>query len=58
MIINIIKYGMKLLTRCNVSDEIIDEFPNFNRCIVEVWKFINNLTPHFTGYVISYSCWD
>ena len=39
-------------------DEIIDPFPNFNGTTVEVWEWIRNFIPHFTGYVISYQCWD
>ena len=41
-----------------VWDEIIYPFPNFSGCIVEVWKWISNLTPHFIMDVITYPCWD
>ena len=27
-------------------------------CSVEVWEWINNFIPHFTGRVITYPCWD
>ena len=33
-------------------DEIIYQFPNFNGGTVEVWEWINNFIPHFTGHVI------
>ena len=33
-------------------------FPNFNGCPVEVCEWISNFTPRFTGYVITYPCWD
>ena len=29
-----------------VWDEITYPFPNFNGCIVEVWEWISNVTPH------------
>ena len=38
-------------------DEITYPFPNINCFIVEVWKWISNFTPHFTGYVITYPYW-
>ena len=38
--------------------EIIHPFPNFNGCTVEVWEWINNFSPYFTGHVITYPCWD
>ena len=31
---------------------------NFNGCIVEVWKWISNFTPHFIMDVVNYPCWD
>ena len=40
-----------------VWDEITYSFPNFNSCTVEVWEWISNFTPHFTGHVITY-LWD
>ena len=30
-----------------VWDEIIYPYPNFNCATVEVWEWINNVTPHF-----------
>ena len=41
-----------------VWDEITYAFPNFNGATVEVWECISNFIPHFTGHVITYSCWD
>ena len=38
--------------------EIAYPFPNFNGCTVEVWEWISNFIPHFTMYVITYTCWD
>ena len=34
-------------------DEITYPFPNFNSCTIEVWEWISNFIPHFTGYVIT-----
>ena len=39
-------------------DEIIYPFLNFNGCNVEVYEWISNFIPHFTGHVITYLCWD
>ena len=39
-------------------DEIIHPFPNFSGAAVEVWEWIHKFIPHFTGYVITYPCWD
>ena len=39
---------------CKVWDEIAYPFPNFNGATVEVWEWISNFTPLFTGHVISY----
>ena len=41
-----------------VWDEIIYPFLNFNGATVDVWEWISNFIPHFTGYVITYPCWD
>ena len=38
---------------CKVWDEITYPFPNFNGCTVEVWEWINNFIPLFTGHVIT-----
>ena len=38
-------------------DEITYPFPNLNGCIVEVWEWINNFNPHFTGHLSIYRCW-
>ena len=38
--------------------EIAYLFPNFNGVTVEVWEWIHNFIPHFTGHVITYPCWD
>ena len=32
--------------------------PNFNGEAVDVWELINHFVPHYTGFVISYRCWD
>ena len=32
--------------------------PNFNSSTVEVWEWLSNFIPHFTGYVVTYPCWD
>ena len=45
-------------TRCKMLGEIIHPFINFNGATVEVWEWITNFILHFTGYVITYSCWD
>ena len=37
-----------------VWDEITYPFQNFNGCTVEVWEWINNSIPYFTGHVIAY----
>ena len=34
-------------------DEIINPFPNFNGCTIEVWEWINNFIPHFKIDVIT-----
>ena len=46
-----------------VWDDISNPFPtisiqNFTGCTVEVWKWISNSIPHFTGLVITYRCLD
>ena len=41
-----------------VWDKITCSFPNVTGCIVEVWEWIINFIPHFTGHVITYPCWD
>ena len=38
------------------TDEITFPFPNFNGCTFEVWEWIQNFDPHFTGHVITYPC--
>ena len=38
----------------NVWDEITYPFPNFNGATVEVWEWISNFTPHFTGHMAIY----
>ena len=40
-----------------MRDEITFPFPNFNGCTVEVWEWISNYIPHFTGHVITYPCY-
>ena len=41
----------------NLCDEVIYPFPNFNGVIVEVWEWISNFIPDFTGHVITYPWW-
>ena len=42
-----------------MRDEITDPLPNFNNFVVEVWEWISNFIPHFTGHdVITYPCWE
>ena len=36
-------------------DEIIYPFLNFNSAAVEVWEWISNFIPNFTGHVTTYS---
>ena len=38
-----------------VWDNITYPFPNFNGVTVEVWEWIINFIPHFTGHVIPYT---
>ena len=38
------------ISNYRVWDEIISPFPNFNGAAVEVWKWISNSIPHFTGH--------
>ena len=40
-----------------VWDEITYPFSNFNTSTVEVWEWIRNFNPHFTGHVITYPFW-
>ena len=42
MITSVIQYGMKLLIHSQA----------------EVWEWIRNFVPHFTGHVTTYPCWD
>ena len=35
-------------------DEITYPFPKFNGTTVEVWKWVSNFIPHFTGQAITY----
>ena len=45
-------------THYNVRDKITYLFANLNGCTVEFLEWISNFIPHFTGYVITYPCWD
>ena len=38
--------------------EITYQFTDFNSAAVEVWKWISNFIPRFTGHVITDPCWD
>ena len=33
-------------------------FPNFNRCVIEVWELIHDFKPRFIMVLITYPCWD
>ena len=54
------------LTRAGISNyihykvwgEITNPFLHFDGSTVEVWEWISNFIPHFTGHVITYPCWD
>ena len=35
-----------------VWDEITYPFPNFNGGTIDVWKWVSNFIPHFTGHVM------
>ena len=41
-----------------VYDEITYTFPNFIGTTIEVWEWIINFIPHFTGHMITYPFWD
>ena len=41
-----------------VCDEISYSFPYFNGTTFEVWEWISNIIPQFTGHVITYPCRD
>ena len=43
---------------CKVWHEITYPFSNFNSAIIEVWEWISNHIPYFSGHVITYPCWD
>ena len=43
-------------THYKVWDDITYLFPNSNGWTVEVWEWISNFIPHFTGHVITYPC--
>ena len=54
-------HGLTLITVCitncvhyKVCDEITYPNPNVNGCAVEVWEWISNVIPHFTGCIITY----
>ena len=42
----------------NVWYETTYQFLNSNGETIDVWEWICNFIPHFTGYVITYPCWD
>ena len=41
-----------------VYDDITYLFPNFNDATADVWGWICDFTPHFTGDVVTYLRWD
>ena len=34
------------------------KFPIFNVAAFEVWEWMSDFIPHFTGHVVTYLCWD
>ena len=55
---NIVKIATPPCSPYEVWDEITYPFQNFNDTTVEVWEWINNFIPHFSGHVFTYPCWD
>ena len=45
-------------THYKVWDEITYPFIYLNDATIEVYEWITNFSPHLTGIVITYSCWD
>ena len=41
-----------------VWDEITYPLPNFNCCTADIWEWVSNFIPHFTGHVTTYPCWN
>ena len=41
-----------------VWDGITYPFPNVNGAALNVWEWVSTFIPHFTGYVITYPCWN
>ena len=41
-----------------IWDEITNPVANFNDVAIEVWEWISNFVPYFTGHAITYPCWD
>ena len=41
-----------------LSDGITHLFPNFDGAVIEVWEYISDFIPQFTGDIISYACWE
>ena len=37
---------------------IIYPFPHVKGCTVEIWEWVSNFIPYFTGHVITYPCCD
>ena len=56
--LTLISAWMSNHTHYNVWDAITYPFLNFNGATVEVYKWISNCIPHFSGHVIMYPCWD
>ena len=44
--------------RYKVSDEIIDQSPNFNGTAAEVWEWISNFIERIKDRVITYPWWN
>ena len=41
-----------------IHSHITYPFPNFKGAAVEVWKWLRNLMPDFTGHAVTYPHWD
>ena len=52
------QHGLVNYIPYKVCDEITFTSPNFNGEAVEIWEWISNLIPSFTGQVNGYPCWD
>ena len=56
--INFIVTWVSIYISYKLCDEITYSFSNFKNTAVEVWEWMSNFIPHFTEYVINYTCWN